>query len=90
MSQPITKYRLIKGNDPYHLAGLVSAALPSEQPYGDPILDRETGMYFQVVVQTGGAFVYDDMELAIEPAGAYTEKVTLTVVDGAITAITMA
>lgn len=89
MSQPITKYSVLSGISPQHLAELVTAALPTKQPYGNPILDRESGMYSQAMVETGGAFVFDGMELTVEPTGSYTETTTLTVVDGVITAITM-
>lgn len=90
MNQPVTKYNVIRGNTPEHLADLVNAALPNAQPFGAPIVDRMSGTYCQAVIEQGGAYIYDGQELAIEPTGVYTESVTLTVEGGVVTAITLA
>lgn len=86
---PVLSYEIITANTPTHLAQLVNAALPDKQPYGDPVLDRESGVYSQAMVTTGGKVVTDGMTLAVEPTGTYTDTVTFTVAAGEITAIAL-
>lgn len=86
---PVLEYTVLKGSTIEHLVQLVNEALPAKQPYGDPVLDRETGMFCQAMVSTGGVVVTDGMTVDIEPSGSYVDTVTFSVTDGEITAIAL-